>query len=326
MIGDVISMSEKTMQFANFNVTYLNKDDNANIPMLKYFKEIIFPTFTQDYSLKTSNNNAVYTFNNVQIEKINNEFCVSGNFVKSTAYEVNTKYENNQIIPAKSIVPTAPYSRFIIFLKNHRMVLVKNEKISPDIRSFQRTYRFAINHFINVHNKNNKSDIFPNAIVNIVDIPLMEDIETALKDVKKIHRINLRFFPLNNDMDFTSVYKDVRNVMGFTVTNSANLALNSPKSKENVCELLNNDAGLVEPSILVTNISGERTTIKSDSFTSSVSINVKDNIEPQDDKLIFSIAKSKNVVSNTSEANKKLYNDCLKIIESLYNQKDDDID
>lgn len=162
--------------------------------------------------------------------------------------------------------------------------------------------------------------------INIVDIPLMEDIETALKDVKKIHRINLRFFPLNNDMDFTSVYKDVRNVMGFTVTNSANLALNSPKSKENVCELLNNDAGLVEPSILVTNISGERTTIKSDSFTSSVSINVKDNIEPQDDKLIFSIAKSKNVVSNTSEANKKLYNDCLKIIESLYNQKDDDID
>lgn len=172
-------MSEKTMQFANFNVTYLNNDKNENIPMLKYFKEIIFPTFKQDYSIKTSNNNAVYTFNDVKIDNINDEFCVSGNFIKSTVYKVNTKYENNQIIPAKSIVPTAPYSRFIIFLINHRMVLVKNEKLSPDIRSFQRTYRSAINHFISVHNKNvEKYERFPDAIVNIVDIPMMDDIKT----------------------------------------------------------------------------------------------------------------------------------------------------
>lgn len=323
-------MSEKTMQFANFNITYLNVDKNGkseNIPMLRYFKEIILPAFKQDYSLKTSGNNAVYMFNDVQIENINDEYCIAGNFIKSTVYEVNTQYENNQIIPAKSIVPTAPYSRFIIFLKNHRMVLVKNEKLSPDIRSFQRTYRSAVNHFISVHNKNvEKHERFPDAIVNIVDIPMMDDIKNTLKDVKKIHNVKLRFFPLNNDMDFTSVYKDVRNVMGFTVSNSANLTLNSPKSKENVCELLYNDAGLVEPSIDVTTNSGEHTTIKSNHFTSSASINVRDNIEPQDDKLIFSIAKSKNMVSKTSKTNEELYNNCLEIIENLCNKKDDDID
>ena len=28
-------------------------------------------------------------------------------------------------------VPSSPYSRFIIFLQNHRMVLIKNESVSP---------------------------------------------------------------------------------------------------------------------------------------------------------------------------------------------------
>lgn len=323
-------MSEKSMQFANFNITYSNMDKNGkseNIPMLRYFKEIIFPTFKQDYSLKTSGNNAAYMFNDVQIKNINDEYCVVGNFIKSTVYEVNTQYENNHIIPVNSIVPTAPYSRFIIFLKNHRMVLVKNEKLSPDIRSFQKTYRSAINHFISIHNKNaEKHERFPSAIVNIVDIPLMDDIKEVLKDVKKIHFVKLRFFPLNNDIDFTAAYNDVRDLMDFAMSDSANLILNSPKSKDSICELLNDNAGLVEPSAKVTKDSGEYTSIKPSSFTSSTSVHLRDNIEPQDDKIIFSVAKSKSSLSKTSAANQKLYDDCLKMIEELYNKKDDNSD
>ena len=162
--------------------------------------------------------------------------------------------------------------------------------------------------------------------MNIVDIPLMDDIKEVLKDVKKIHFVKLRFFPLNNDIDFTAAYNDVRDLMDFAMSDSANLILNSPKSKDSICELLNDNAGLVEPSAKVTKDSGEYTSIKPSSFTSSTSVHLRDNIEPQDDKIIFSVAKSKSSLSKTSAANQKLYDDCLKMIEELYNKKDDNSD
>lgn len=41
----------------------------------------------------------------------------------------------------------------MIFLKNHRMVLVKNQKGSPDIRSFKSTFSGVIHKYISIENK-----------------------------------------------------------------------------------------------------------------------------------------------------------------------------
>ena len=55
----------------------------------------------------------------------------------------------------------------------------------------------------------------PKALVNIVDIPLPKDIENALKDVKKIKLLKLRFFPLNSDINFNpwgnDINKEIKN-------------------------------------------------------------------------------------------------------------------
>ena len=40
---------KKTMQFANFNITF-GETPNPK-PMLTYLKEIIFPTFKNEYSI-----------------------------------------------------------------------------------------------------------------------------------------------------------------------------------------------------------------------------------------------------------------------------------
>lgn len=315
--------NEKIMQFANFNITFSHKNEDENKPMLNYFKEIVFPAFKQNYFLKNNYNHAKYTFSDVKIEKVDDEFYIVGNFVKSTNYQIHTQYEGGTIISAESTVPTAPYSRFIVFLKNHKMILIKNEKESPDIRSFQKTYRSAINNFIYTHNKNiEESNRLPEAIVNIVDIPLMSDIKTALKDTKKIRSIKLRFFPLNNDIDFTPAYKDVRMLMNHVKSNSGNLILNSPYSIDGVCELIENNAGLVEPTLAITTFNGEKTSIKPESFKSTVPINVIDNVSSKDDKRIISTAKQNNIMSRSSKANEKIYNECLEMINGLYNSKE----
>lgn len=41
-------MDEKSMQFANFNITFGEND----APMLKHFSDIIFPAFSGDYIIR----------------------------------------------------------------------------------------------------------------------------------------------------------------------------------------------------------------------------------------------------------------------------------
>ncbi|MGN0606796.1 MAG: hypothetical protein ACI4JM_09770 [Oscillospiraceae bacterium] len=311
--------NEKTMQFANFNITFAFPNDTDNKPMLSYFKEIIYPTFKQNYCLKNNSNQAEYMFTDVNIKKIDDEFYIVGNFVKNTNYEIHTQYKEGSIISAESIVPTAPYSRFIVILKNHKMVLIKNEKESPDIRSFQKTYRSAINNYIYKYNKNAEdSDLLPTATVNIVDIPLLSDIKSVLKDTKKIRSVKLRFFPLNNDIDFTPAYTDVRTLMDYVKSKSGNLILNSPYSIDGVCELIEKNAGLVEPTLAITTFDGEKTSIKPDSFKSTIPININANVSSKDDSKIISSAKHNNVMSRTSSSNQKLYNECIGMINELY--------
>lgn len=80
-------------------------------------------------------------FAGVEIKEVDNEYVMVGNFIKETQYKVVTTVQEGVLASTPADVPTAPYSRFIVFLKNHRMVLVRNETASPDTRSFQSTVR-----------------------------------------------------------------------------------------------------------------------------------------------------------------------------------------
>lgn len=130
-------MDEKSMQFANFNITFGEND----APMLKHFSDIIFPAFSGDYIRGKRDSVPRYFFAGVEIKEVDNEYVMVGNFIKETQYKVVTTVQEGVLASTPADVPTAPYSRFIVFLKNHRMVLVRNETASPDTRSFQSTVR-----------------------------------------------------------------------------------------------------------------------------------------------------------------------------------------
>lgn len=79
-----------------------------------------------------------------------------------------------------------------MFLKNHRMVLVRNETASPDTRSFQSTVRDILNQYVrNANRERSERDKLPIAIANIVDIPLKDSIADVLKNVNKVSWFNV---------------------------------------------------------------------------------------------------------------------------------------
>lgn len=309
-------MEEKTMHFANFNITFGKNEE----PMLTHFEDVIFPAFTSKYIRGKEDEFPKFSFNEVEVkEYIEGEYALVGNYIKDTNYDVYTTVTDGELKPSPNKVPTAPYSRFIIFLKNHRMILVKNEPNSPDIRSFQATVRYIMNKYIRESNKKkeNKSEYLPICTVNIVDIPLKEDIESILKDIDKINWVKLRFFPLNNDLNPLPIAQAIKDEMGRIGSRTANTQFNSPDSKAGVQKMLEETSGLAATTMLVTDKEGEHKKIKEDSFSSNKKISFSKNIEKSDDDFFISIAQKDEVINKTSPENQKLFDKFKGVIMKL---------
>lgn len=306
---------EKIMHYANFNITFGEKEE----PMLEHFRDIIFPAFTGEYKRGKEDEYPIFTLSDVKVKKNDEgEFVLVGNYIKETEYNVHTTIKNGELTPTPAKVPTAPYSRFIVFLKNHRMILVRNESLSPDIRSFQATVRSILNQYVRMKNKQKDTDKLPYAIVNIVDMPLKEDIETILKEVEKVNWVRLRFFPLNNDLNQLPFANDVREEMRRLGCNTANTQFNSPDSKEAVQRLLEDTTGLAKTTMLIKDETGETKTIKEETFSSNKKIPFGKDIADTDDEYLIAIAQKDDIINKTSEENEKLYKKWVEVFARLF--------
>jgi len=231
-------------------------------------------------------------FAGVEIKEVDNEYVMVGNFIKETQYKVVTTVQEGVLASTPADVPTAPYSRFIVFLKNHRMVLVRNETASPDTRSFQSTVRDILNQYVrNANRERSERDKLPIAIANIVDIPLKDSIADVLKNVNKVSWFKLRFFPLNNDLDPGPLTQHIREDMKKVGSKTTNIVFNSPNSKDGISKMIAESSGLAVASLQIVDNTGEKRRVKEGSFSSTIKIEYEGNIRPNE--LSISSAKRK---------------------------------
>ncbi len=313
-------MPEKIMHYANFNVTFGPNDE----PMLTHFADIVFPAFLEkDFRRVNSGGMASFYVSDVEIKEINDEYVLVGNYIKDTQYNVLTTIQDGKLVDSPQKVPTAPYSRFIIFLKNHKMILIRNEGKSPDVRSFQVTVNKMLHHYVRQHNlkEENKNQRLPYAFVNIVDIPLPNDIEEVLKTIKQVKKLRMKFFPLNNDINPELIARGIDEQMKKTKSKHALLEFTSPESKKEIQGLLNSSSGLATVAMDVIDSHGNKTRIKEDSFVSQKQVPLSQNIEPANDAYFIEQAMSDPVVKQTSDENRALYErfkpSIKKIIDSI---------
>lgn len=298
--------ADKIMHFANFNITFGTTEE----PMLAHFQDIIFPAFCANFKRGKVDEPPIFYMANVELKNLNDELVLVGNYIKDTRYDVHTTVQDGELRSTPTSVPTAPYSRFIIFLKNHRMILVRNESHSPDIRSFQATVRSMINDYIKKQNAEiqGKEDKLPRAFVNIVEMPLPKDIEEVLKGVSKIDWVKIRFFPLNNDINPIPIAENIDKEMKKLGCKRSHLQFTSPASRDEVKALIKESSGLACSTLAVVDENGNKTKIKEDQFTSSTRLSFARDIRDEDDGYIIEQAKKHGVIDTVSEANRKLYN------------------
>ena len=299
-------MAKKKVQVANFNVVFLEEKEEA--PLLDYFDTIIMPALQS--GIKKINGDTSYLFTDVKIIEDDTEgYILGGNIVKKTIIEIKSDLDaDGNLVEKDERYPSAPYSTFAIYLKNHRMLYAQNQKGSPSIKSFSATIKYVLAEYIRQYNRNQENEKeLPFPVINVVGIPRHEDVETALKKVEKITKLTLRFYPLNGDQDFSGLFgevlSDLRKSAG---SKKGELVLKSPKSIPGVTNIINQSAATVNPIIEVVYPDNTKGKITSDTFSENMEMDFEgDNIQ----KIEEVAKKGKNIesINYMTETHKQIY-------------------
>ncbi|MFA2814598.1 hypothetical protein AB1I91_12790 [Bacillus paranthracis] len=297
-------IERKSLYIANFNCTF----GKENKPMLDYFEEIVMPAFQQSQVRESDGNK--YFFDNVKLIMVKGEFMLGGLLIKRTKLEVKSLYTEGKLTLTNEIHPSDPYSYFLINLKNHRMVLVKNQKGSPNLGNFSATAKYVLKDYVSKINRDieDKEERLPAANLNIVAIPFKDAIRKEMKNVKKIQNVILRFYPLNGDIDGNEVFTYMREMLEEVDSKSGHTQINTPDSRENVINLLDDTNGLVRPTLRVVYNNGSARTLRDDSFTEEMQIQLEDTEDLYEN--LDSIAGrviNEEQFTDTSEENQNIY-------------------
>lgn len=263
---------------ANFNLVFYGKDEE---PLLSHFNTILMPALTS--KIKRTAGDSKYFLLDVDVQQTEDEeYVLKGLIVKQTVLEVKSDLdENGKLVEKDEKYPTAPFSMFVIYLKNHRMMYVQNQKGSPSLDNFKATIKYLLNAYVNKKNQELDEEL-PIPILNVVGIPMRKKLKEALEEVEKINQLCLRFYPLNGDIDYSGLFggisKDIRRAAD---SKRADLILKSPKNINGVIDIVEKSGGTVKPIFEVTykdKKNGKKRTgkIKEEEISESMDIEIED--------------------------------------------------
>lgn len=248
-------MESKQMYVADINAVFGKGEE----PLIRYMDEIVLPALTGNI-VAESTEKTRYFFEDVEIRELNGEYVLSGLLIKDTILEVKSEYtQEDGLKKTDKHFKSSPYSLFLVYLKNHRMMLVKNQNGSPDTRAFSFAFRSVIDKYIRKHNddiRGNK-DIeekvyYPFIRVKVSGIKTSASVKDALKDVEKITELTLKFYPLNSEWDYGNVFGDIdskiRKVIGST---KGKMTFPSPKDIDGVASVIEGTEGMAKTEMKV---------------------------------------------------------------------------
>ncbi|WP_019007451.1 hypothetical protein [Cohnella laeviribosi] len=309
----------KQLTIANFNCTFGNEDE----PFLNFFEQIVIPAFQSGKAKKTDG--AEFFFDNVNVYMLRGIYFLTGFIIKKTELEVRSRYSEEKGIEHTNLrIPSAPYSIFLIALNNHRMILVKNQKGSPSIANFSSTARDILSDYVKEQNRENsaKDKKLPTPHLNVVPIPFKGAINKELVGVKKIHYMKLRFYPLNGDIPVQGLFKELTEQLEILGSKSGNTTINSPKNILQVGEFIRETKGTVEPTLRVEDRFGNKRTLKSDSFTDVLTIELDEENEYSSnlDTIVGKVL-NKEEFTEVSEDNERIYQTKMDVIRKFHQSR-----
>lgn len=279
-------METKKMTIANINMVFGEQEE----PMIYHIDDVILPALNASIKRK-SGRDTNFFFDDVELRMINGEYVLTGLLIKDTILEVRSEYDELEGLKnTNKLMPSAPFSLFMIFLKNHRMMLVKNQKGSPDIRSFNSTMHEVINKYVTNENQKRRAEekefLQRPRNINVTGIKTEESIREVLKKVEKVESVTLKFYPLNGEWDLDPLYGIIDDTRKKLNSNTGRMVFNSPENTDAVVKIIEESDGMAETQMKVryatdSSLSGtkKRATIKDSQISENMNIDISGELE-----------------------------------------------
>lgn len=304
-MGVIMEEKKKIVEFANFNVTFGDNDE----PLLLHLDDIVLPALKS--GLKRGKTYPSFYFINVNLQKYQNELILRADYIKDTKYEAKTRIEKGQLKVVDDMMLATPYSKIMIFLRNHRMILIKNESSSPDIRSLSSTIQSILSEYISNTNKKvemSGEKTLPYANVNIVGIPLhAKGIHAMLQDMDKIKLARFKLFPLNNDIDPSRFTEYTRRMMQQAESNTGNINFNSPKNKGELARIIEGTSGLADVRVEGVDTNGNILKISGYELTKKEQFPWGEDLNLCPEEQVLKFAFDSGILTNVSNDNNRYY-------------------
>ena len=181
-------METKQMYVADLNVVFGKKEE----PLIKHIDDIVLPALQSRRYIESSER-VGYIFENVQLNEIEeSEYIIQGILIKDTVLDIMSEYSSDRgLEKTNKHFKSSPYSVFLIYLRNHRMLLVKNQAGSPDIRSFGVALRETVKGYVaqqNIELRFADAKLLPMPKIHIAGIKTAQNVKEALD--RKSTRLN----------------------------------------------------------------------------------------------------------------------------------------
>lgn len=323
-------MSQKKMSTANFNIVFYKDSEKIGtiqttkeMPLLECFDTIVMPALTSREEQRVGENK--YQLFNVRITKtLQGDFVLSGIMVKKTTIEIKSDVdEKGHLVLRDETYTTAPLSTFVVYLRNHRMIFVQNQKGSPTLKQFAGFIKYLIDGYIDKENRRRqdlKIDLLPQAYISIMGMPAPTRLEEAFKDVKKVTKLTLQFFPLNGDTDFNfgGVFGgQLTELRQMVDSKTGSLIMNSPKNIEGVKTVIIKSEGTVNPIVEIERTNNTKGRIKDNTISETGYMELEGIEQDKDIEAIVRKGSELESLSRVSEENNKIYEKNVNVISKF---------
>lgn len=340
---EVNNVETKNIQIANFNCTF--ELEGKNLPMLDYFDTLLLPALRQPSFFRKSAGASFY-FTEISLVNLSKdvskpEIALVGKHVKRVELDIRNDYAPEKgFIHVGEVHPSAPFSSFVLLLRNHRLIHFGDQKGSPSIRSLAATIEKAIkkykrNFLQSVIKQYDKEGVYPttnllgeisvvkfprksdlskyllNAVprpeINIVPIPHPNVVEQKIKELSKIDKLSFNLFALNSELQVNDTLKNLQKISNQMGTERASGQFFNPTNIAKITNFVKESKGLADLK-LNARIGENKITMGTDDFVETICVRVPAEIDLQvQGKIVYEELKHREEIQGASLENARRY-------------------
>ncbi len=218
----------KRAEFANFVCHFGNKD------LLDYLEEIVIPAFTSGLE-RTYGEERMFFHDtkviNLKDEKDEPELAIAGRFVVDTKITRSQIFSNEDIVPSPGSLEVALSSFFVLTLRDHKLVYVKEVSHAPGLAKFKSTaanfLKRSRDAYINQIYEKCKLDyafggiserVTKKSLMESIDAPDLKILELPgkgslgafIRQFKIISSVQVRMIKPNSEIDNSKLFQKLR--------------------------------------------------------------------------------------------------------------------